>query len=335
MTANKISLLAIVFLTLVCSLEGQQLAKTCGPAVEPNLISYYGDDPFYELSGRVKMVRRYKTWNIGVTKPELEEEVRFDRDGNEVASKHPNELAVDDEEEFRVEYECEGTRVLAEKQFNKDGSPRHSTKYKYDDAGNMIEIAEFFKDNTLERRLQYTLDKNSNIIKEVDTKQVHPEHFRPKRYDVYVTTSSTYRYDDRKRIVEEKGFYPNGTLYSTYTYTYDKASRRVRKVWTDMKGRPVDLEINVFDDRGLLTEKWKYQNFCYTKSPSSDQAGDLCPGKLNTDIGLFYYGTKTVYTYDNQKNWIKQLDLEISERDGKKAFKPSTSESRQIFYYKN
>ena len=334
MTANKITLLAIISLTLVCSIVGQQPLKTCGPAVEPNLISYHGDDPLDELSGSVKLVRRYKTWNIGVTKPELEEEGRFDRSGNEVASKHPHELAVGDEDDIRVEYECEGMRVLAEKQFNKDGSLRHSTKYKYDDAGNMIEIAEFFKDNTLERRLQYTLDKSGNIIKEVDTKQVHPEHFRPKRYDVYVTTSSTYRYDDKKRIVEEKGYYPNGALYSTYSYIYDKSNRRVRKVWTDMKDRPVDLEINIFDDRGLLIEKWKYQNLCYTKSPSSDSEGELCPGKLSTDIGLFYYGTKTVYTYDNHKNWIKQVDFEISEREGLKAFKPSTSESRQILYYK-
>jgi hypothetical protein len=309
------------------------VAQKCGPVEQPRLISYNEQDVSDELNGSVRTMRRYKIWNIGASKPDLEEEIKFNRAGKEISSKHPNELPAGPDEDFRVEQECDGPRLTGEKLFKQDGSPHASTKYKYDTAGRIIEVSESFGDGTLNIRDVYTRDEKGNIVKEVETKQVHPEHFRPKRYDVYVTTSSTYRYDEKNRLIEEKGFYPNGSIAYTWSYEYDDANRRARKYWADAKNRPIDLEINKYSSSGQLAEKWKYQNFCYTKSPSSEDPGELCPGKLNTDFGVFYYGTKTVYTYDSHKNWIEQVDLEISEKEGKKAFKPSTSESRRIIYY--
>ncbi|MBK8303406.1 MAG: hypothetical protein IPK98_08435 [Chloracidobacterium sp.] len=317
------------------SADAQTKGDACKLSEEHNQLGYH-DNIWDNFNGKVKVIRDYKVGNIKEgkngefveSKKELEKETRYDREGNFVSSKGTYSLPAGDDEEFRVEFVCEGKLVAAVKRFNKNGKLQNSSTYKHDQNGRRIEEAEFFSDGTLDRKAQYTLDKFGNVIKEINTQQVHPEHFRPKRYDVYVVTSATYTYDELQRLIEEKGFYPDGTLAHTWKYSYDTQNRRIKKVWTDKKGQPVDLQINIFDDLGQLAEVWHYQNFCYVGTED-----EMCKGTLTTDIGVFYYGTKSVYTHDKHKNWTKQFDFNITEKDGKKSFAPDMALYREILYY--
>lgn len=324
----------LLLLMLAFPLVGQTLEKDCKLAPLPNLPNFH-DFPEDELKGNVRTVRQFKVWNIKTDRrgklieskreEEKGEAMTFDRDGERIFA--------ESREGGRFEYDCEGKNVVAKIFYDNKGVRGPYTTYKYDTLGRIVETSDYFADGILERSELYTLDPNGNVIKEVSKQQIHPEHFRPKRYDQYVTTSSTYKYDEEQRLIEEKGFYPDGKLADTFTYTYDNRNRRVRKFWTDSRGRPSTFIINIFDHRDLLVEKWEYQNHCSEGERQSDGEYVLCKGTLLTDVGVFYYGTKTIFTYDKYGNWIKQLILTITEKNGIKLFVPSGALYRQITYY--
>lgn len=302
--------------------------KQCIPATESDWQSQV-------LKGKVKTARTFKTWfsknekigKIVEGKQELEEEFRYDSKGNQVAWKNTNYLPANPENEITSAYTCDGKSIAEVKLLKKDGSVIERTTYGYNDSGNKIEEAVFFPNGTLERLEKYTLDAKGNIIEEISTQQIHPEHFNPKRYDAYVTTKRTLKHDDRRNAVEEKHFYPDGSLYGTWVYTFDNADRLIKTVRTDKKNRLEDLKIKILDDAGRLLEELSYSNSCYTKDD------EMCEGSLNTNIGVFNTGWKTVFIYDAQDNWIKQIEYQIFEKNGEKSFEPSTALYRRLTYY--
>ena len=286
------------------------------------------------LKGEVKIARTFKTWfsknektgKIVEGEQELEEEFRYDSKGNQTAWENTNYLPADSKNATTTAYTCVGKNIAEVKLLKKDGSLIKRTTYGYDDNRNKIEEALFFPDGTLESRQKYTLDAKGDIVEEISAEQVHPEHFNPKRYDAYVTTKRTFKRDDRGNAIEEKHFYPDGSLYGTWVYTFDSADRLIKTVRTDKKNRLEDLKIKFFDDAGRLLEELSYSNSCYTKND------EMCEGSLNTDIGVFNTGWKTVFTYDAQDNWVKQIEYQIFEKNGEKSFEPSTALYRRLTY---
>lgn len=327
-------LLCLFFLVFAVPLRGQTPLQNCKLGEIPVLPNFH-DFPENEIKGPVRSVRQFKVWNIKTdrrgrpieSKPEEEEREAktFDRNGARIFA--------ESQERGRFEYDCEAGKVIAKRYFDGKGVPGPYTTYKYDSLGRIIEKSEHFADGILERSETYTLDQNGNVIREVSKQQIHPEHFRPKRYDQYVTTSSTYKYDEKQRLIEEMGFYPDGKLAHTFAYTYDDKDRRVRRLWTDHKARPLFLVIYSFNSNDLLVEKLNYANSCQTGYVQPDGDFEFCKGSLTTDAGMFHSGIKTVYTYDIHGNWTKQLEHSIAEKDGAKSFVPFGALYRQITYY--
>jgi len=287
------------------------------------------------LFGRVKKIRTYKTWfkkddrtgRVVEGERGLEEEATYDSSGNQTARKNTNELPGGTEV-LTPARTCDSTQRTTEVRYSRpDGSLVLRITYAYDDKGHRIEEAHYFPDGTLEWQANYLLDERGNILEEVLTEQVHPEHFRPKRYDVYVTTNRIFKYDARNNPIEEKHLYPDGSLYGTWVRSFDGRDRLIKEIRTDKQARPVDLTINTYDSRGKLVEETHYSNFCYNRD------GSMCEGTLTTEAGVFYYGTKTTYESDPTGNWIKQIEYTINEREGVKSFEPSTAMYREISYY--
>ncbi|MEQ1924052.1 MAG: hypothetical protein ABL952_16230 [Pyrinomonadaceae bacterium] len=331
----KAAPLILVVLAFAFHALGQTPEKDCKLGVVPNPPPFH-DFPEDKLKGEVRSVRQFKVWNIkpdgrgrlieSKREEENDEAMTFNRNGERI---FPKSRTVG-----RVEHDCEAGRVVAERSFDNKGIRGSYTTYKYDALGRIVEKSDYCADGILERSEIYTSDENGNVVKVIEKQQVHPEHFRPKRYDQYVTTSSTYRYDGKQRLIEDKGFYPDGKLAHTFTYTYDDKDRRVRRLWTDNKGRTSFLVIYTFNSSGRLVEKLNYANSCRMGYVQPDGDFEFCEGTLTTDAGMFNSGTKTVYTYDKRGNWIKQLEHTIAEKDGAKSFLPSGALYRQVIYYK-
>lgn len=319
-----------IFLLLACALPSA--AQTSEPACAPAKESDWKRD---ELQGRVRSIRTYKTWfnedkvsgRVVEGKRDLEEEASYDAEGNRTAWRNVNMLPLEPNDGPDVVYVCDAANRLAEvKLVGRDGALLQRDVHVYDAKGFEIEMSEFLADGRLERREKYSVDSKGNPLEIVSTQWVHPEHFTPKRSDVYVTTRQTNRYDERGNVIEEKHFYPDGSLYTTYASSYDSAGRRVKVARTDKQGRLEELTVYAYRG-GRVAVELNYINFCYNGDES------MCKGSLTTEAGVFYYGTKTVYAYDARGNWVSQVEYEIKERAGKKSFEPSTGTYREITYY--
>ena len=325
----KLLLSTFVFSSLISVVSAQSTGSPCTPLGDT-------DWGLVELCGRVKQVRVYKSWfkkdeksgRVIEGKRELEEQASYDRSGNQITFSSINKGPDGGEVLSPMKTFDSKNRMIEIRYTRPNGSFALWSKYAYDDKGNKVEEARYFPDGTLEWRARYVLDDRGNKIEEVLTVQAHPEHFTPKRYDVYVTTKRLFKYDGKNNQIEETHLYPNGSLYATWTRTFDAANRLLRELRIDKIGRPEELKLNTYDSRGNLLEETHYTNFCYNRDDS------MCEGSLITDAGVFYYGTKTVYEYDGIGNWIKQMEYTIYESDGLKKFEPSTGMYRQIVYFK-
>ena len=323
-----ISLLSIlIFLTL--TIAAQSIGPKCAPVDK-------SDWDLDGLRGRVKSTRTYKAWfadgeSNGLKveqKRELEEEVSYDPKGHQTEWRNVNYLPADPKYKLTAGHICDAYNRISETRYIRaDGSLVKRITYVYDEKEREKERAYYFPDGTLERKETYTYDDKGNMIEEVDKQQVHPEHYSPKRYDVYVTSKVTLKYDERGNKVEEKHFKTDGSLYASWVYSYDLNSRLNKSTRYDKEGRLGDQVIKKYDDTGKLIEEINYLNFCY------HQDGRMCEGSVNSGDGVFYYATKVTYEYDRQGNWIKQSEFSMGGEESKSAYEPMKVLYREISYY--
>jgi hypothetical protein len=284
----------------------------------------------------VKSIRTYKSWftkdeKTGMKverKPELEEEVFYDTKGNQTKGRNVNYLPADPKDRLTANYTCDAKGRISEIRYlSADGSLAKRITYEYDEKGRERERADYFSDGILERKETYSYDDEGNLIEEIEKQQVHPEHFNPKRYDVYVITKTTHKYDDKGNKIADILFFPDGSLSATWTYSYDSNNQMVKHTRIDKEGRLQDQYIYKYDDDGKLVEEIHYANFCY------HQDGRMCEGSVNSGDGIFYYVTKTTYEYDRQGNWIKKPEFSMGGEKNKGFYEPQTVLYRKISYY--
>jgi hypothetical protein len=198
------------------------------------------------------------------------------------------------------------------------------TVFSYSPGGVLKEHAIFDSEGRLLWKSLTTLDEKDRPIEENDTIQVHPEHFNPKRYDVYRNTRSVIKNDEAGNNVEQVDYKYDGTLYATYQRAYDSSNRLIRLTRVDDKGRNIDQSIYKYSQNGQLLEELKYSSFTY----SGQRGEDLVPGTINSGYGMFQDGSRTTYEYDKSDNWVKKTKYDLS--DGGKL---SLVTVRTITYY--
>jgi antitoxin component YwqK of YwqJK toxin-antitoxin module len=304
----------------------QAIAQECAPTKRT-------DWELNDLEGRVKTISTFKAWYPEGSKKtpskfELEEKVKYDRAGNQLVWENVNYLPLDPADKLTSLFTCDSNnRIIEIKTVRADKSLLKRTTYRYDAKGNEAEMAHYFPDGILERKEEYIYDQKGNIIEQRDTQQSHPEHFIPKRYDVYIKTKVTCKYDDKNNKIEEKHFYPDGSLFGTWTYKYDLQDRLIKETRFDKQGRLEDQDIYLYSKNGLLREKLEYMNFCYKRD------GTMCEGDIHTAKGTFYYATRTVYEYDRRGNWIRETEFSIKDGNKRLRYELSTVMYRRILYY--
>ena len=175
--------------------------------------------------------------------------------------------------------------------------------------------------------VRYVCGENGKAIEEIVTTHVHPEHFSPRRYDVYITTRGTYRYDTRGNKIEEKHFHANGSIYATWFFTYDSNDRVIKETRMDQLGRIEDQSFYEYHPDGRPLIRVNFTNSCIT------QAGEFCKGNISSGDAFFSYATKTKYQYDSQGNWIKQTDWHMDGEVKKPKWAFNSIFEREITYY--
>ena len=289
------------------------------------------------LRGRVKVVRTFKimfrkdqqTGKLIRENPKLEYEATYDAKGNQTNWHSPNYLPYDPNNKLIVEYECDGPTRIKEIRYRGSNEPSfRKTVYSYDDNGRKLERAQYFADGTLDRLEKYSYDAEGNVREEISKQHVHPEHFIPKRYDVYVTTKRTFEYDSKRNKTSETDYRPDGSLYATLVFQYDANNNLIKNTRRDNRGRLQEQYIYKYDRQNRLTEEKHYNNFCYERN------GEMCKGTVYSADGMFYYLTKMTYEYDRRGNWVRQRQFSMGGDDNPNSYQPDEILIRQIIYQK-
>ena len=261
-----------------------------------------------KLNGKVKSLQEYEIeYGYGDHKKEQTRLVTFKPDGSYIKVDERSFYTVRDyrklpKPKFVFDGEC---RVTERTGSGESGTTR--TVISYTPSGDVLQKAIYDLDGRLLWKSDATLDDKGRVIETNETIQVHPEHFNPKRYDIYRHTRSLYKFDDANNVAEQIDYKYDGTLYATYQRVYDTQHRLVRELWLDHKARPIDLVINKRNEAGVVEEELKYTSFEY------GQVDELLPGKLDSGYGMFQHGRRIVYEFDKQNNWIKKTEFDLDE----------------------
>ena len=214
--------LLLIFWTTICA--GQTPGPICMPPLKP--------DPHPESFIIMKDAQTFKIW---FTKDEQTGKLIR---GKPQLEREPRSLPPDPNDEMVVEYECDGpTRIKAIRyRLMKDPSFK-KTVYEYNINGLKTERSDYFADGTLDRLEKYGYDENGNVSEEISKQHVHPVHFNPKRYDVYVTTRRTFGYDNKRNKTSELHYRPDGSFYAKWVFEYDSRNNLIKDTRIDNLGR--------------------------------------------------------------------------------------------------
>lgn len=277
-----------------------------------------------ELKGSVRLLKEEAIdFSYRLHSKELKRQMTFDRSGNyktyedkEFPSKE-NDL-TSETPTFKFDSAC---HVVERRGLSGEWGMTRTT-YSYAPTGALKEETIYDLQDRMVWRSVSELNDSGKPTETKDTIQVHPEHFNPKRFDVYRETKSYFKYDAKGNLIEQVDYKYDGSLYATYHRVYDDANRLIRLTRLDDKERGIDQSIYKFDKVGKLIEERKYTSFEYS------DVDDLVPGKIDSGFGLFQHGSRIVYEYDKNDNWVKRTEYDID-----KAQKLRLITFRTLFYF--
>lgn len=177
-------------------------------------------------------------------------------------------------------------RLLFRKEFNKEGqliekyvytfwdvvSYNHTTTYKYNSKGNLIEETKIQKilnlgkrdeeyikalgDDPINEKSFYTYDELNRLLKQVNYtfgKEGFGKNDNPR-------SSIEYTYNEKGDLIKEIGKTPNGRItYQNYeaSYDYDKNGNKIKetKVFTTSPTKSTSTTVYSFNKNGQLTEE--------------------------------------------------------------------------------
>ena len=273
------------------------------------------DDPdngwkLEKLHGKVKSLREEKIeYGYGDHKKELIRLITFKPNGDYIRDDQREYFRDIDYTKISKPTFDKNCRVIERRDPKRSWLIKGATRtvYFYTPAGTLKETSVYDSEGHLEWKSVATLDKNEKTIETRNTIQEHPEHFKPKRYDVYRNTKSFFKLDDSGNQIEKIAYDWEGNLYATYKRTYDSSQRLTSELRLDHKNRPIDLVIYTFDEAGLLQTELKYTSFSYSG------VDELIPGTLDSGYGKFQMGSRTIYEYDKSNNWVKKTEFDVKD----------------------
>ena len=282
-----------------------------------------------QLKGKVKEIKIEKVSHYGDrSEREVVNQISFDANGNYLTLKDPFSIPSsyrpgNRKTTFVFDADCRPVERLG----------LESTEWGLTKTVYVYENKRIKEESTYQAEKGWLLFKklfNYNDIEktyeEIRTIQSHPEHYRPPRYDIYITTKTVYKLDERGNKVAEVGFYPDNSVADRSVYEYDSKDRPLKTSKFDKRGRLMEERFFKYSEKDLLTEQLEYDNNCFVGTEDT-----LCEGILDSGDGKFSTASKTSYEYDQRGNWIKKTELFAGDPTPK--FRPFEETYRTITYY--
>ncbi|WP_431109412.1 hypothetical protein [Winogradskyella poriferorum] len=207
----------------------------------------------------------------------------------------------------------EGPKIEFEYRYtNEDGKTSYTN-------GDLLELMIYVGENL---KIQRVFTKEGKLFRErryhkITTKLVNGYQVPVKDGEFYLSTITSYSYDDQMRITRKSTTKkrPNGEAngYSTTKYTYEKVGN--------------DLQVKITIDNHYADKTDKIITYNSAGHPTSVKYmyyPDKKSNRVNTDI------YKYEYEYDSKGNWIKRKEFFL---DSNKNYKLSHTRSRKIFYH--
>jgi len=246
-----------------------------------------------DVKRKVKSLR-VEEINYSYTKPKLElkKRVLFDLSGNYVETEDPDMLPHVSQGPPPPKYTFNSACKPLERTETVVSEGIAKTTFRYDEWGRQIESAGLDEQGRLVYREVSLYDSKGQLKQQIETIRIHPEHFRPMRYDVYRNTISEFSYDDRGNQTADIEYDFTGKYYGKYVKRYDDKNRIVELTRYDLLDRPTEHTVTEYDSNGRVVAQEEYQSFTY------DFQRNLVTGTINTTVGLFQLGTRYLFTYD-------------------------------------
>jgi len=196
-----------------------------------------------------------------------------------------------------------------------DQPKRRETIDFYNEQGNLVRAESYDERNNLSAISVYGYIDGNRVypVKDIDHDYdtdlvVTVPATGSKKFDRRYTQKFTYKYDDKKRLIEEAMFQNNGELWLRYIYKY--------------KGNQKE-EVSYSKD-GSISQRSLY---------TLDDKGN--PVKETIFSGDGSISGKQAYTYefDAQGNWTKRTTSEMQNKDGREQPVLLFTQYRTITYY--
>lgn len=197
-------------------------------------------------------------------------------------------------------------------------------KNKYDNNGNIIEIASMSEDNKTKSdgsKVNYKYDEKGNRTESIS--------FDSNGNLKYKTI---YRYNANHKVIEESLISPIGKVICRDVYDYDKNGNRVLWDHYYSDGRLVSKIIKKYDDRNnpIYFETWGISDGKLLLENKSKRTYDLNNNILEETSfgpnGEFDGRIIYKYRYDEHQNWIERVSYSDNN-------KPGSILERKIEYY--
>lgn len=112
--------------------------------------------------------------------------------------------------------------------------------------------------DVLEREFYSSDSTSSRIIKNKYNNDVLIEAYS--YYSRKLVKKTSYKYDQKKNIIETKIYKPTEELLFRYIYQYDNARNKTESHWYDQEGNLLEHENYTYNKKGALVENKKYND---------------------------------------------------------------------------
>lgn len=243
----------------------------------------------------------------------------YDKKGNKIA-----ENVYNSEEKLlskkQYQYDDKGNKTK-ELHYNEKGDLEIKEEYQYDKKNNLIEYKEFLGDELISKNMYSYDEKGNKIEKHSMEKDFFSDKKDIKKY--------IFKYDKKRRLIEENIYTNRGELAMTRTFQYEKNSKRVEEIRYNYNiGNIYDRTIYQYDKNDNLTEKSNYDDkgeLTKKITIQYDEKGNQIKYESFNLIRGIDRKTACIYEYEPQGNWIKWIRYENDQ--------PKFITERVIKYY--